>query len=110
MIHKELHPLAGKTVRIKEGATHPQIEGFGGAPFQVEDFWDRVMGRSWKTCDGNFAATLYATRIAANQLPMDDEVVYGKIGPFGHLVHISELGDVIQGEDGGEEDDGGEEE
>jgi hypothetical protein len=25
-------------------------------------------------------------------LPFDDEVVYGKLGGFGHLVHVSELG------------------
>ena len=29
---------------------------------------------------------------------MDDEVVYGKVGAFGKLVHVSELGEVIDGE------------
>ena len=29
-------------------------------------------------------------------LPVDDEVVYGKVGPFGHLLHVSELGEIVQ--------------
>lgn len=26
-----------------------------------------------------------------SQLPLDNEVLYGKVGQFGHLVHISEI-------------------
>jgi hypothetical protein len=43
--------------------------------------------------DGNWAAMHYALRSALVEpmLPIDDEVVYGKIGAFGHIVHVSEL-------------------
>jgi hypothetical protein len=41
------------------------------------------------TADGNPAALNYAARGVG--LPIDDEVVYGKIGAFGHLVHTKEI-------------------
>ncbi len=94
MIHKKQHPLAGKTVRIKAGATHPQNPTFGGSEFWVEDWWDRLGSGPWKQCVGNFAAMLYSSRVPDNKLPLDDEVLYGKVGPFGHLVHASEIEEV----------------
>jgi hypothetical protein len=36
-------------------------------------------------------ALIYSFRVGYSGLPLDDEVLYGKIGPFGHLVHISEI-------------------
>lgn len=95
MIHKEPHPKAGQTVKIIASAKHPQVKEFGGAEFRLEDWWDRIGGQSWKWSEGNPACLIYAMRSGLNpyRVPMDDEVVYGKIGPFGHLVHISELED-----------------
>lgn len=91
MAHNDAHPLAGTTVTLK--ATDP-VRGMvvEGAEFHVEDWWDRLTGGSWQTATGNPAALQYAMRSGFNGLPIDDEVVYGKIGPFGHLVHVSELG------------------
>lgn len=93
-MHKEPSPLSGKTVRIKKDAKHPQVDNFGGSEFRVEDWWDRVYGSSWREADGNPAAMIYAYRLGLygfpNILP-DDEVLYGKIGSYGHLVHIKEV-------------------
>ena len=56
------------------------------------DAWrDRVAGKSWMMCDGNPAALKFAVRSAAAGLPTDDEVLYGKIGGLGELIHISEI-------------------
>lgn len=92
MSHPNQHPLAGKTVRIKSGT-------FKDFPYRLEDWWDRLSheNKSWMDCDGNPACMKYAIRTGMSSVPIpnDDEVVYGKIGPLGHLVHVSELGEEI---------------
>lgn len=94
---REPHPLAGKKVKIKDGVNDPaQKQVVGGAEYVIEDWWDRLTGGSWMFADGNPAALHYAMRSAFNQLPINDDVVYGKIGNLGHLVHVSELGEVIE--------------
>jgi len=42
-------------------------------------------------CDGNPACLEYAMRSAAERDPLNDEVVYGKIGGLGKLMHIRHL-------------------
>ena len=91
VIHSEPHPMAHKTVKIKDGVTHPQVQNFGGADFRLEDWWDRVGGGSWMDATGNPAALVYAMRSGFAGLPVDNNVVYGKVGAFGHIVHVSEL-------------------
>lgn len=86
-MHNEKCQLAGTTTTIKKG-------GFIGLEYQVEDWWDRVYGKSWMDSNGNPAAMNYGVRAGLEDLPLNDEVLYGKIGPFGHLVHMSEIGDV----------------
>jgi hypothetical protein len=76
--------MAGKTVTIKKGK-------YEGHEYRLEDWWDKLTGGSWGDAQGNPACLLYAMRGAAEGLPSDDEVVYGKIGALGHLIHISEL-------------------
>jgi len=85
-IHKEPHPLAGQTVKVKSGK-------FAGRDYHLEDWWDRLGQGSWKFCDGNPACLDYALRtgFSPDPVPLDDEVVYGKIGGFGKLIHVSEL-------------------
>jgi hypothetical protein len=93
-MHTESHPLAGQTVKIKDGTQDPtQSCVVGGAEYRIEDWWDTLTGKSWMLSDGNWAAMHYALRSALVEpmLPIDDEVVYGKIGAFGHIVHVSEL-------------------
>jgi hypothetical protein len=98
-LHTEPHPLAGKTVKIKQQARHFQKPDFGGSDFRLEDWWDRVGGKSWRVCDGNVGCCVYGMRIGLSHtsvgggIPPDDEVVYGHIGGLGHLVHVSELED-----------------
>lgn len=93
-MHTESHPLAGKTVTLKlRGEDQPDIKT--GSKYRVEDYWDKMTGGSWGDAAGNPAAIKYAVRAGQALILPDDEVVYGKVGNFGHLVHVSELGDVI---------------
>ena len=91
MIHKTKSLLAGKKVKIKKHIKHRQYPNFGGSEILIEDWWDRVYGQSWMVSDGNPACIVYALRGMDNIIPIDDEVLYGKVGHFGSLVHISEL-------------------
>lgn len=90
---REKHELAGKTVILNCGA---DPDNLNGQEFVVEDWHINVMGKSWMFCDGNPACLKYAMRSAMSGLPTNNEVVYGKVGPFGHLIHVSELGEVVQ--------------
>ena len=94
-MHKESHPFAGQTVVLNDNVAKDVTQGLvrPGEVYRVEDWWDRVSGGSWMDATGNFAAMHYAVR-SSQGLPLDDEVVYGKIGHFGHIVHVSELGSV----------------
>lgn len=82
MKHSEASPLANKRVEIVSGV-------LAGNSILIEDWWDRVVGKSWMNCDGNPACLAYAMR---EPTPLDDEVVYGKIGGSGTLVHVTMLG------------------
>lgn len=52
-----------------------------------------VGGKSWMDCKGNFACLQYSMRSVDAGLPLDNEVIYGKVGGLGYLVHESELGE-----------------
>lgn len=88
MIHMKQSDLSGRIVKIMD-----DIAEIGGKDFCVEDWWDRVAGKSWMFCDGNPACLDYAIRtgIQKRHVPSDNEVLYGKIGMSGKLVHVSEL-------------------
>lgn len=88
MSHTTPHPLAGQTVTVS--ADFPFV-GSGDHSFVVEDWNDRVLGQSWMFMNGHPVSLAYAMRSAVADLPTDNEVVYGKAGGFGHLVHVSEL-------------------
>lgn len=84
-LHEEPHPLAGKDTKY-------QLQGSGAeGECRVEDWFDRVNGASWMHAGSNPAALVYAMRSAEAKLPLDDDVVYVKVGSFGHLMHNSEL-------------------
>lgn len=76
---------AGQTVNVKD------VTERGVQEYRVEGYWDDVSGKSWAVSDGNPAAMQYAVRSGVKGLPIDDDVLYGKIGAFGHLVHVSEV-------------------
>lgn len=87
-MHNEPHKLAGKTVKILDS-----VPDFGGREYRVEDYWDRVSGKSWMFSTGNPACIQYAIRTGflPDKVPLDNEVLYGKIGSFGHLFHVTEV-------------------
>lgn len=88
---KASHPMAGKTVVLNlKGGDAPDVSS--GDEFRVEDYWDKISGGSWMFAQGNPACLKYALRSGVARLPIDNEVVYGQVGSFGHLVHVSELG------------------
>lgn len=83
--HPEESSLAGKRMWIAIG-------DLAGQEIVVEDWWDRIAGKSWMHCNGNPACLIYAITLPVP--PLDDEVVYGKIGSRGHLVHVTYLADI----------------
>lgn len=95
MIHQERHPAAGTTVSLRDDIEikHNLLGNVAGNEFVVEDWNDRVLGRSWMHAEGNPTALLYAIRsgLSEHPLPIDDEVLYGKVDGLGMLVHVSEL-------------------
>lgn len=87
MSHPQPHPLAGQTVHI-------DIDGIGAGDYTIENWWDNISSGSWMFAEGNPAALKYAMRIGLRGgIPVDNEVVYGKLDGFGHIVHVSELPD-----------------
>jgi hypothetical protein len=90
MATKPRHRLSGKTVILK---CAPDPDTLNGRPFIVEDWWENVGGGSWMTAQGNPACLKYAMRSGFAGLPTDNNVVYGKVGSIGHLVHESEIRD-----------------
>jgi hypothetical protein len=95
-MHDNAHTLAGKTVELKLKGNHHQIHP-NTDRIEIEDWQDRITGKPWRTSDveGNPAAIVYGLYIEHAGLPDDDEVVYGKIGLQGFIIHDSELGDII---------------
>lgn len=96
MIHDTEHPLAGQTVNLCATTSAPRGPGDDGssARFRLEDWWDRVSPRNQTWADlasSNWACRNYAERRLTEDLPADDEVVYGKIGSLGYLVHVNEI-------------------
>ena len=91
-MHDTPSEFAGKTVRIKKSATHRRYPDFGGSEIRIEDWQDRVMGGSWMICDGNPVALIYAMRSADNDIPTDNDVLYGQLADgLACLLHISEI-------------------
>jgi acetylornithine deacetylase/succinyl-diaminopimelate desuccinylase-like protein len=92
MLHATPHPDAGKTVTVT-----PHAVLFGHADtsplkITIEDWNDRVFGRSWMYMEGHPASLGYAMRSVAAALPLDNEVVYGHDERgLGHLLHTSEI-------------------
>jgi hypothetical protein len=85
MMHSERHPLAGSVVAVFPQAALHELE------FHLEDWWDRVSGKSWQGVPATVTELSYSRRVSAEGLPPDDEVVFGRIYDSGHLMHVSEL-------------------
>ena len=81
-MHEQPHPQAGSIVTVDvAGSTHE---------YRIEDWWDRVSGGSWRDLNV-IAAINYDKMREILNLPGDNEVVYGKIGGFGYLMHVSQI-------------------
>lgn len=92
---KQQHPLAGKTVRLKQEIPPFMNAKASGAIFRVEDWACNVLGRSLWLADGNTVALEYAIRTATTS-KIDENGVYGKVGIYAHIVHDSEIEEVIE--------------
>jgi hypothetical protein len=88
-MHTDPHPLAGQTIKVDFGTTGGNIQGV--QEYCVEDWWDRLTGGSWMQADGNPAAVMSTGSPATPERMAYNEVVYGKVGAFGHLAHVSEI-------------------
>lgn len=90
-IHTFPHPLADRPVTLIEnnslGIPTTEI-------YMIEDWWDSITGHSWQIATGNPAALEYSLRIANTSIPLDDEVVYGKLKGLGILIHVSEIASI----------------
>jgi hypothetical protein len=86
MSTREPSAYAGKTVKIRA-----DVERLGGQEYRVEDWWINAFGASWMDASGNPAAMQYGMRAGFAGLPPDNDVLYGKVGGLGVLVHISEI-------------------
>ena len=88
-------PYAGAVVKTKPNVGKDPLSkiDLGNQEFVVEDWWENVTGKSWMFSDGNIAALAYAVRtgLRHGEVPLDNEVLYGKIGNLGFLFHVSEL-------------------
>ena len=95
LLHPDPHPLAGQTVKLRPGYRHYQFPGMD--ELEIEDWHDRIAGKSWMVCDDNPACLIYAMRKHDQpyQVPTDDEVVYGKWNGLGSLVHVCELAQKV---------------
>jgi len=91
-MHERQHPLAGRRVRLPDGLLLSEGDASPvNRDYYIEDWWDRVAGESWRDARGNPAVLQYAARVAANRLPSNDDVVYGKVGALGYLLHVTEV-------------------
>jgi hypothetical protein len=97
-VHNEPHPWAGKKVRLLPNVISNGIGGYvdiGESVFLLEDWYDRVTGTSWREGPVTPATANYVWRLNNKKMPRDDEVVYGKVGHLGYLIHEHELGELV---------------
>lgn len=91
-LHNEVSPLAKIRVMV---VADPRLHNheLHEAEILIEDWFDRINGgQSWMISNGNPAALMYAMRSGLGNLPLDDEVLYGKdFRGMGHLIHVNEI-------------------
>lgn len=94
---REKYKYAGKTVKIKGKVGVSSFgEDLSNKQFRIEDWAENVLGCSWLDAQGNPAALEYVLRIGFfgknnNVNLFSNDVLYGKVGMFGHLFHVNEL-------------------
>lgn len=81
------HPLAGKRVRLRTWDGDP----LNGQINVVEDWWANVKGPQETSADESPAMLHYMVRSELCRLPVDELVVYGKVGALAYIVHEREI-------------------
>lgn len=93
---REKFKYAGQEMRISNNALDlPTGQVLAGKTIEVEDYWQNVSGQSWMSSNGNPTAMLYGMRSGMQGLPINNDVVYGKVHGLGVMVHVTEL-EVIE--------------
>ena len=92
---RDISKYKGKIVKIKpDTPNEPNGQMLADQDFIIEDYWINLTGESWLDTNlGNPAVYMYALRygtLHSDDKDVDD-VVYGKVDGYGHLLHISEL-------------------
>lgn len=93
--HKEPHPLAGKEVNVIDGPHKGEI-------IRIEN-WDTLIDRPpgnptppWFLRPMQVHAEMnFFKEQQERNFPMDNEVIYGKVGGLGYLMHTSDLGEPV---------------
>ena len=66
-----------------------------GNEYIVEGYWDELEGESWLDTDFRPVILQYMMRVINEEHLKDyrecDEVLYGKIGRYGYIVHVNEI-------------------
>lgn len=86
MKHQNASELSGQEVAVVAGR-------YAGMIFSIEDWWDRVSGRSWGDRPWSAEQMVYAARMVRDRRPPppDEEVLCGKIGGVPVLIHLTEI-------------------
>ena len=90
LVHMEPYPYAGHVVPLRN---EPKEDGAPTSPAQalVEDWADRVYGRSWRL-ERRFATSVYRLRAPQLGLPVnDDSVLVVRILGMKLLIHTTEI-------------------
>lgn len=80
---------AGQTVQLRADAAE-----LGGQPCEIVDWYERTgAGKTWRQAleEGDPRAQGYAVRRGLGKLPLDDEVLFGRVDGMGQLIHVSEI-------------------
>lgn len=90
---REPHPLSFSKVEV-------HLRQPGGVQIDnllILDWWSNISGgTSWRNSVGVPICLQYAGRAGATHLPHDDDVILGQIDETECLVHVSELGEVME--------------
>lgn len=97
MIHDLPSIYAGMTVRVRSDISFYAFPQFATMVVAIQDYYDRVTGNSWTGGKGfsitqlNMPVALYAIRQRINNLPPDDEVLWGVMNGQNILLHVTEI-------------------
>jgi hypothetical protein len=116
LVHPESHPLADKKIKVALRG-NPMQALHDGVEMRVEDWWswahednERQGDQPQLLASMSPAAQMYVLRAKAAGLPVDDDVIYGKVrvAPpkgvidlggqgvgVGYIIHSSEIGEVV---------------